>query len=88
MVAQMVKNLPVVWETWAQSLGREDPLEEEMANHSSIFAQRIHRQRSLVGYSPQGCKELDKIEQLTHTQICMPESLCCSPKTTTTLLIT
>ena len=65
LVAQMVKNLPVVWETWAQSLGREDPLEEEMANHSSILAQSIPGQRSLVGYSPQGCKELDMTEQLT-----------------------
>ena len=37
----MVKNLPAAWETWVQSLGREDPLEEEMAIHSSIIAQRI-----------------------------------------------
>ena len=35
-----------------QSLGREDPLEEGMATHSSILAWRIHGQRSLVGYSP------------------------------------
>ena len=40
-VAQMVKYLPAVPETWVQSLGREDPLEEEMATHSSIIAQRI-----------------------------------------------
>ena len=40
-VAQMVKYLPAVPETWVQSLGREDPLEEEMAIHSSIIAQRI-----------------------------------------------
>jgi len=32
------KNLPAVWETWVQSLGREDPLEEGMATHSSILA--------------------------------------------------
>ena len=37
-----------------QSLGREDPLEEEMATHSRILAWRIHGQRSLVGYSPWG----------------------------------
>ena len=37
LVAQMVKNLPALWETWVQSLGKEDPLEEEMANHSSIL---------------------------------------------------
>ena len=45
-----------------QSLGREDPLEEGMATHPSISAWRIHRQRSLVGYSPQGCKESDTTE--------------------------
>ena len=41
MVAQMVKNLPAMQETRIPSLGREDPLEEEMATHSSILAQRI-----------------------------------------------
>ena len=33
----MVKNLPAMWETWVQSLGWEDPLEEGMATHSSIL---------------------------------------------------
>ena len=41
LVAQKVKNLPAVWETQVQSLGREDPLEKEMATHSSILAWRI-----------------------------------------------
>ena len=40
-------------------LGQEDPLEKEMATHSSILAWKIHGQRSLVGYSPWGCKESD-----------------------------
>ena len=40
-VAQMVKNLPAMWETWVWSLGWEDPLEEGMATHSSILAWRI-----------------------------------------------
>ena len=35
------KGLPAVWETWVQSLGREDPLEKEMATYSSILAWRI-----------------------------------------------
>ena len=39
----MVKNLPVMQETWVQSLGLEDPLEKEMATHSNIFAWRIPR---------------------------------------------
>ena len=38
LMAQMVKNLPEMQETWAQSLGREDPLEEEMATNTSILA--------------------------------------------------
>jgi len=37
-VAQLVKNLPTMQETWLCSLGWEDPLEKEMANHSSILA--------------------------------------------------
>ena len=49
-------------ETQVQSLGQEDPLEEGMATHSSILPEESHGQRSLVGYSPQGCKELDTTE--------------------------
>ena len=41
LVAQMVKNLSVIQETWVRSLGWEDSLEKEMATHSSIFAWRI-----------------------------------------------
>ena len=41
LVAQMVKSLPAVQETQVQSLGREDPLEKEMATHSSVPAWRI-----------------------------------------------
>ena len=41
LVAQMVKHLPAMKETWVQSLGREDPLEKEIAAHSSILAWRI-----------------------------------------------
>ena len=41
LVAQRLKYLPAVRETWVQSLGREDPLEKEMATHSSILAWRI-----------------------------------------------
>ena len=40
LVAQMVKNLPAVQETWVRSLGREDPLEKEMATHPRILAWR------------------------------------------------
>ena len=41
LVAQTVKRLPAMWETWVQSLGREDPLEKEMATHSSTLAWKI-----------------------------------------------
>ena len=41
LVAQMVKDLPAMQETWVQSLGQEDPLEKEMAIHSSILAWEI-----------------------------------------------
>ena len=41
LVAQMVKNLPVIQETQVLSLGQEDPLEKEMATHLSILAWRI-----------------------------------------------
>ena len=41
LVAQLVKNLPAMWETLAQSLGWEDPLEKGTATHSSILAWRI-----------------------------------------------
>ena len=41
LVAQKLKHLPAVQETWVQSLGWEDPLEKEMATHSSLLAWRI-----------------------------------------------
>ena len=41
LVDQIVKNLPSMQEMWVQSLGQEDPLEEELATHSSILAWRI-----------------------------------------------
>ena len=53
LVAQMVMNLPAMQETWVQSLGQEDLLEEGIATHSSILAWRIlWTERSLVGSSP------------------------------------
>ena len=59
---------------WVQSLGREDPREEEMGTHSSILAW-ILGQKNLVDYSPWGCKESDTTEQLSplcvHSQLFM-----------------
>ena len=56
LAAQTVKNLPAMRETWVQSLGQEDPLEEVMATHSSILAWRIPMDSPLAGYSPCGCR--------------------------------
>ena len=51
--------------TWVQSLGQEDPLEKEMATHSSILAWRIPwTEKPGAGYSPWGGKEQDKTERL------------------------
>ena len=55
----MVKNLPAMQEMQVRSLGREDPLEEEMATHSSVLAGESHGQRGLLGYSPWGRMESD-----------------------------
>ena len=43
LVAQRLKRLPAMWETWVRSLGREDPLEKEMATHWSTLAWKIPR---------------------------------------------
>ena len=63
-MAQLVKNPPAMWETWVHSLDWEDPLEDGMATHSRVLPGESHGQRSLVGYSPWGCKELDSTERL------------------------
>ena len=66
-MSQTVKNLPAVQETQVRSLAQEDPLEKRMATHSSILPGEFHGQRSLVGHSPWGHRELDMTEQLTHS---------------------
>ena len=58
----VVKKLPATQEMQVRSLGQEDTLKEEMATHPSILAWEIHGQRSLMGYSPWGCKELNLTE--------------------------
>ena len=51
-MAQMVKKMPVMRETQVLSPGREDPLEKEMATHSSILAWKIPWMEETLGYSP------------------------------------
>ena len=59
LVAEIVKNQPAMWETWIQSLGREDPLETGMATQSSIHASRIPWTEEPGGLQSLGCKESD-----------------------------
>ena len=64
-MAQTVKRLSTMWETWVRSLGWEDSLEKEMATHSSALALKIPWTEELgVGYYPWGCKESGTTERL------------------------
>ena len=62
LVAQMVKNLPTVWETQVRSLDWEDHLEEGTQSSPGFLPGEFHGQRRLAGYSPWGCKESDETE--------------------------
>ena len=57
LVARLVKNLPVVWETWVSSLDWEDPLEKGKAMHSSILAWRISWTIEVHGVAESGMTE-------------------------------
>jgi len=63
----MVKNLPAVWETWVQSWVRKIPQRREWQLTPVFLPGEFHGQKSLLGYSPWGCKESDTTEQLTHS---------------------
>ena len=63
-MAQSVKNLPAMWETWVRSLGREDSLENEIATHSSILAWRIPWTEEFGGLQSTGRKESNTTEGL------------------------
>ena len=78
LVAQTIKRLPAVQETRVPSLGQEDPLEKEMATHSSTLAWKIPWMEDPGGlYSPCGRKESDTTERLHFTPrifLPLPES--------------
>ena len=63
-MVQKLKRLPAMWETWVRSLGPEDPLEKEMATHSSILVWRIPWMEELGGLQSTGRKESDTTERL------------------------
>ena len=70
-MAQMVKNLPAMWETQVLALGQEDPMEKVMAIPASILPREFYGQRNLAGYSPWGHKDSNMTEQLHfHFQEC------------------
>ena len=72
LVAQTVKHLSIMLETWVQSLGWEDSLEKEMATHSSTLALKISWTEELgAGYCPWGRKELARLSNFTFT---LPDS--------------
>ena len=66
-------NLPIIQETWVQSLGWEDPWRREWQPTPIFLPGQSHGQRSLADYSPWGCKESDTTDNwhtLSHTVIC------------------
>ena len=67
LVAQRLKHLPAMWETWVWSLGREDPLEKEMATHSSILAWRIPWTEELGGLQSTGSQSRTWLSDFTFT---------------------
>ena len=66
LVAQSVKNLPAVQETWFRSLGWEDPLEKEMTTHSSVLAWKISWTEEPCGLQSMSHKESGTTERLAH----------------------
>ena len=64
LVAKRLKCLPLMQETWVQSLGREDPLEKEMATHSSILAWRIPRTEEPGGLQSMGLQRVGQTERI------------------------
>ena len=76
LVAQLVKNLPAIWETWFQSLGWEDPLEKRKATTPVFWPGEFHGL-----YSPWGHKESDTTEQLSLSFSSILRKAFCAPET-------
>ena len=70
LVAQTVKHLPTMWETWVPSLGQEDPLEKEMATHSNILAWKtLWTEDPGRLYSPGVAKSRTRLSDFTFTLV-------------------
>ena len=69
LVVQRLKRLPAMWGTWVQSLGREDPLEKEMATHSSILAWRIPWTEELGGLTSLVAQTVKRLPTMWETRV-------------------
>ena len=65
-MAQLIKNLPTMWETWVRSLGWEDPLEKGMATHFSILAWKIPWTEEPGGLQSMGLQKKVKHDRATN----------------------
>ena len=79
-VAQTVKRLPTLQETWVQSLGREDLQEKKWQPTPVFLPGKSHGLRILVGYSPRGCKESDTTERLHSLNLYQLAAVCHFPR--------
>ena len=70
-MAQIVRNLPATQKTWIQSLGQEDPLEEEMATHSSILAWEIPSTEEPGGLQTMGLQRVKHNLATEHVDVAM-----------------
>ena len=79
LMAQMVKHLPTMQETWLSSVGHEDRLEKRTVPTPVFLPGEFHGQRRLTGYSPWSRKEQDTTEQLNNEKndnMCIYKALC------------
>jgi len=74
LVAQTVKNLPAIWETWVQFLGWKSLWRKAWQPTPVCLPGESNGQRSLAGYSPWGCKESDTTERLSTAQGKFPQA--------------
>ena len=72
-MAQRLKHLLPMWETWVQSLGREDPLEKEMAIHSSILAWRIPWTEKSSRLQSMGSQSWTRLSDFTSSHLTSPK---------------
>ena len=80
LVAQTVKHLPTMRETWVQFLGQEDPLEKDMAPTPVFLPGKSHGWRSLVGYSPWVTKSQTRLNKLKGKRYYGPDGVDRSSK--------